>query len=67
MPHYLNLSVALRYDFIVTYFAVVFFVNWTFAMLRITRLSNVFRRVWESRNRQIRSRKSGLVQKSPRE
>jgi DNA repair photolyase len=43
MPNYLNLNVVLRYDFIITYLAVVFFINLVLANFRITRLSNVFR------------------------
>ena len=39
MPHYLNLNVLLRYDFIVTYLAVMFFIYWIIAKVRITRLS----------------------------
>ena len=53
MPHYLNLSFVLRWDFIVTYMMVVFFINWIFAMFRITKVSNGFRQIRESRNRQI--------------
>jgi len=58
MSHYLNLNVVLRYDFIVTYLAVVFFINWILAKVRITKLSIVFRRVWETRNRQIHRRRA---------
>ena len=43
MPYYLDLNVVLRYDFNITYLAVVFFINWILAKFRITRLSNVFR------------------------
>jgi len=58
MSQYLNLSVVLRYDFIVTYLAVVFFIQWILANIRLKRFSNVFWRVWESRNRHIRYRRS---------
>jgi len=58
MPNYLNLNVIVQYDFIVTYLAVVFFIHWILAKLRIARFSNVFRRVWESRNRQIHRRRA---------
>jgi len=58
MPHCLSLSIVLRYDFIITYLAVIFLINWILAKLRITRLSNVFRQVWESRNRQIHRRRA---------
>ena len=59
MPHCLNLSVVLRYDFIITYLAVMFFIYWIRAIFQLKRLNYVFWRVWESRNRQIhRSRRS---------
>ena len=57
MPDYLNLFVVFRYDFIVTYLTVVFFICWVNAKLRVKRLGQVFRRVWESRNRHIHYRK----------
>jgi hypothetical protein len=62
MPHYLNLGVVLRYDFIITYLAVMFFIQWILAKVRIMRLSNVFQRVWESRNRKIHRRRSYPLQ-----
>ncbi len=58
MPHYLNLYVVLRYDFIITYLAVMFFIYWCLAKLRIWRLGHVLRRVWQKRNRQIHNRRS---------
>ncbi len=58
MPYYLNMNVVFRYDFIITYLAVIFLINWILAKLRIMRLSNVFRQVWESRNRQIHRRRA---------
>ena len=43
MPNYLNLNVVVQYDFIITYLAIIFLINWILAKLRLTRLSNVFR------------------------
>ncbi|MBM4305110.1 MAG: hypothetical protein FJ123_00085 [Deltaproteobacteria bacterium] len=63
MPHYLNPSVVLRYDFIVTYLAVVFFVQWILANLRLKRFHHALWRVWESRNRLIRCKRT--IPKSP--
>jgi hypothetical protein len=57
MPHYLNLNVIAQYDFIITYLAFIFLINWILAKLRITRLSHVFRRVWLSRSRRIHYRR----------
>ena len=62
MPHYLNLNIVLRYDFIVTCLAIMFFIYWVLAKLRLRRLRYVFRRLWQSRNRQIRSRRLWLKQ-----
>jgi len=68
MPHCLNLNVVLRYDFIVTYLAVVFFVYWMRTIFQLKRLNYVFWRVWENRNRLIhRSQRSRQVQKPNRE
>ncbi len=63
MPHCLNLSVVLHYDFIVTYLAVMFFIYWFLAIAELKRLNYVFWRVWERRNIQIHRRRS--QQKSP--
>ena len=66
MPHYLNLNVVFRYDFIVTYLAIIFFVNWILAIFHLKRLNYVFWRVWKNRNRLIhRSRRSQLIQNIP--
>ncbi len=67
MPHYLNLSVAFQYDFIVTYLAIVFFINWILAKVQVTRLTDVFRHVWENRNTQIHRRRTWPEQKANRE
>jgi hypothetical protein len=64
MPHYLNLSIAFQYNFVVTYLAIMFFIHWIFAKIQVTRLTNVFRRVWESRNRQINRSRSWSNQKA---
>jgi len=48
MPHYLNLSVVLRYDFIVTYLAIMFFIYWIRTILQLNRLNLVFWRVWKT-------------------
>jgi biopolymer transport protein ExbB/TolQ len=58
MALYLNLSVVFQYDFVITYLAIMFFIHWILAKVQITRLTNVFRRVWEKRNRQIHLRRS---------
>ena len=42
MPHYLNLNVILRYDFIITYLAIIFLIQWIDARFQLERLSNVF-------------------------
>jgi hypothetical protein len=67
MPHYLNLYVVLRYDFIVTYLAIMFFIYWILAKIRLWRLSHVFRLVLQKRNRQIRRRRLWPEQKANRE
>ncbi len=56
MAHYLNLNIVLRYDFIVTYLAMMFFIYWILAKLRISRINQVFQRVRENRNRPIHRR-----------
>ena len=56
MSHCPRLSIVLKSDFIMTYLELVFFVTWILAKIWISRLSNVFRRVRESRNRQIHRR-----------
>ena len=64
MPHYLNLGVVFRYDFIVTYLAIVFLIQWILTNLRLKRFINVFWRVWESRNRLIHRRRAWPEQKA---
>ena len=67
MPHYLNLSVVFQYDFIITYMAVVFFIHWILAKLRLKRLRHVFGLVWQRRKRKIDHRRSCPVQEPNRE
>ena len=64
MPDYLNLFVIFRYDFIVTYLAVVFLIQWILTNLRLKRFRHALWRVWESRNRQILRRKLRSVERS---
>ena len=53
MSHYQNLNVAVHYDLLITLLAIMFFIHWILAKVQITRLTNVFRRDRQIRNKQI--------------
>jgi hypothetical protein len=67
MLQYMNPNVVLRYDFIVTYPAIMFFIHWILATRRLKRFRHDLWRVWESRNRLIhRGRRASEAKKPPR-